>query len=65
MNELKPCPFCGSDKLGFLKDLEPGSNGDFGFIKVYCKSCLAEAPSFFATKTAKNLLANLLWNTRV
>jgi Lar family restriction alleviation protein len=52
--ELKPCPFCGSDKAE-LANVTPN---EVQF--VYCPKCEAAGPATFLTKDA----AIIEWNKR-
>lgn len=53
MDELLPCPFCGSDNVFVMED-------ESGHLIVECDSCLARGPKYSAT----GLPADTLWNTR-
>lgn len=40
MNELKPCPFCGSSEIKLHKhDPYDGYQGDCTMYLVYCRRC--------------------------
>ena len=55
MNKLKPCPFCGSKRVGGF------TQGDTCFIR--CNKCYALAPDPSATRMSMEE-AWKLWNTR-
>nr|DAK97104.1 MAG TPA: restriction alleviation protein [Caudoviricetes sp.] len=41
--ELKPCPFCGSEKVDcFWDDPYDGYHGDCGRYRTICNNCYAE-----------------------
>ena len=52
MNELKPCPFCGSSKVFFTPDEEQqiDSTTTTGFI--WCHGCDFSSDSFYSRKIA-------------
>ena len=59
MIKLKPCPFCGSDRVEFMPDEEqPCEIATTGFI--WCHGCDFTSDSFYSeTKAAE------AWNRRV
>lgn len=50
-NELKPCPFCGSEAIAYITNK--------GFVSSYCCDCGACGPEHEQMKEAHKL-----WNTR-
>ena len=51
MNELKPCPFCGSSKVFFTPDEEQQIDSTTtGFI--WCHGCDFSSDSFYSRKIA-------------
>lgn len=63
MEELKPCPFCGSVdqmQLSILASNDVGSHKLMSY-KVYCFSCGARGPAEFKNKTTG---AIEIWNKR-
>ena len=58
MIELKPCPFCGSDRVIFVPD-----KGDYlpsdAPVFISCRSC-----GFTSGLFASEILARNLWNHR-
>jgi Lar family restriction alleviation protein len=51
--ELKPCPFCGEERIMHMR-------GDYGNLHWgFCKSCKCEGPVAMGWDEAKEL-----WNTR-
>lgn len=58
MNELKPCPFCGSEKVFFTPDEEqPYENTELGFI--WCHGCDFTTDSYYSERIAAEK-----WNRR-
>jgi Lar family restriction alleviation protein len=57
MDELKPCPFCGWDKIS----IEEGDGEQRGQWVACCGVCGAEGPGPNTTPTD----ARIVWNTRV
>ena len=53
--ELKPCPYCGNDRI-YCEDA--GRNTDVWFIQ--CEECYATFPHFDSAEEAKDA-----WNRRV
>lgn len=51
MSELKPCPFCGSDKIII---------SNWGMWRCWCSNCLAKADDMIRKKDAIEA-----WNRRV
>ncbi|MBQ7577610.1 MAG: Lar family restriction alleviation protein [Synergistaceae bacterium] len=51
--QLKPCPFCGSEKVELYRD----GKGDY-FIN--CKNCMCLVSGFYRTKRE----SLQVWNTR-
>lgn len=58
MNELKPCPFCASTRLGFNREL-------IGMEQVECDNCGAHGP-YSETETYEENIkqASDRWNER-
>ena len=57
MDELKPCPFCGSTKLGIS---EKSTARDYGTavqyrVTVYCKKCNTYGPRVLTEKVKSNV----------
>ena len=67
MEELKPCPFCGSTKLDFSHKVGD-YHGDKYRIAIYCKSCKAYGPRLLTTnhylKNEDKQLLITKWNER-
>lgn len=62
--DLKPCPFCGSDKARI--HTEHDSDGFGVFISVKCYECRASSGSKFVTETCPQTFQEVRddWNTR-
>lgn len=73
MKELKPCPFCGGDKLDISNKTTTINWVRKRHVAVYCKNCNAygsriiaketESPEFCSEKY--KLLAMERWNKRI
>lgn len=37
MDELKPCPFCGGDNIGY--SVKGAKDYPFWYVAMYCKTC--------------------------
>lgn len=58
MVELKPCPFCGSDNVGFYEDeVQTSEETTTGFI--WCHGCDFSSDSFYNEEIAAEK-----WNRR-
>lgn len=60
---MKPCPFCGSQKLSLARFI-----GKYWMHAVRCDSCLAEGPNVYENRhlsieNAENM-AQVEWDTR-
>lgn len=56
--ELKPCPFCGGNNLGFSEIFDETE-------VVHCHSCNAEGPFWGGNDSQSKQEATDKWNTRV
>ena len=52
INNLRPCPFCGSDKIRLIQKI-------WGVWSVYCGNCLATTDYYITPAQAFNA-----WNAR-
>jgi len=58
MTELKPCPFCGNEKI-VIRTLSYSESGMFGAKSVCCLECCAEGGTQGTEKEAREC-----WNRR-